>query len=289
MNILTFDVEDWFHILDHPETNSEKSWNGFESRIHRNMDRILDLLETRKQRATFFCLGWIAEKYPEVIRKIDAQGHEIGSHSQRHQLVYEQTRKVFTEDLSRSVESLENIIGKKVKYYRAPGFSLIPGLEWVFDALLASGIEVDCSIFPARRAHGGFPDFGSAEPSIVEWSGGSLKEFPINISRILGASVIFSGGGYFRLLPFWAIKGMMNSSHYVMTYFHPRDFDPGQPVLPGLSAARRFKSYYGLGSAFQKLNRILEAFDFTDIQNADLKTDWAAAKVLVLNGEAVVF
>ncbi len=284
MNILTFDVEDWFHILDNPESNNEIRWSKFESRIHGNMEKLLSLLEAKGQQATFFCLGWIAEKHPDVIRRIDAAGHEIGSHSQMHQLAYEQTPKTFSEDLSRSIRTLEDLIGKKIKSYRAPGFSLIPGMEWAFDALVSLGIEVDCSVFPARRSHGGFPGFGSAEPSVIRWSGGSIREFPINVFPILGVNVVFSGGGYFRLMPYWAIKRMMQSTHYVMTYFHPRDFDPGQPMMPGLSATRRFKSYYGLGSAYGKLRSLLDAFEFEDLRTVNAQTDWSKANVFILDG-----
>ncbi|MBD3315326.1 MAG: DUF3473 domain-containing protein [Chitinivibrionales bacterium] len=280
MNILTFDIEDWFHILDNDATRTEKEWSGFSSRIRANTGRILDLLAQRGQKATFFCLGWIARNYPEIVRKIDEHGHEIGSHSSMHQLVYEQSSKRFSTDLRDSIDLLEDTIGKKVVSYRAPGFSITERTPWAFEALVDAGIEKDSSVFPAPRGHGGFPAFGVAEPAIIECNGLRLKEFPINIATVSGKSLIFSGGGYFRLLPYPVIRRMTAASAYVMTYFHPRDFDPAQPVLPGLPLTRRFKSYVGLKRAWKKLGWLLNDFSFIDLRTADARTDWDKARVL---------
>ena len=248
MHILTFDIEEWFHILDHADTRSEAEWNKFESRIHANCDRILDLLDRKKVKATFFCLGWVAEKYPEVIRKIDAAGYEIGTHSHMHQLAYEQDKKVFAADLSRSIQTLEDVIGKKVRSYRAPGFSLMQSNKWVFEALVAHGIEIDCSVFPAKRAHGGFEDFPTAQPSWVDLGGARLKEFPINLARVFGKSL-----------------------------------DAHQPMVPGLSKIRQFKSYYGLSAAMDKLEAIIDAFPMIDLLQAEREVDWEQAPVYHLN------
>lgn len=157
---------------------------------------------------------------------------------------------------------LRTIVGKKINACRAPGFSVIPGCEWFFDTLIDQGIEIDCSIFPAPRAHGGFPTFGCATPVVIEAATGTLKEFPINTYNLFGKNLIFPGGGYFRLLPLWLLKHLMSQSDYVMTYFHPRDFDPEQPMLKELPLFRKFKSYYGLKNAAGKLRVLLSAFDF---------------------------
>lgn len=282
MNILTFDVEEWFHLLDHEVTRTEAQWANFESRIHRNMDRIHAALDARNQRATFFCVGWIARKYPEVIRQIHQLGHEVASHSDLHQLAFRQDRASFTADLERSIGELESLTGAKVRAYRAPGFSLKPENKWVFSVLAEHGIEVDCSVFPAPRAHGGFPDFGTAEPCWVRSDGVTLKEFPINLGSFLGKRVIFSGGGYFRLLPYPVLRRLFNRSPYVMTYFHPRDFDDSQPLVPGLGKRRRFKSYYGLSHTLPKLERLLVDQRFVDLATADSLVDWARAPVVTL-------
>ncbi|PCJ83877.1 MAG: polysaccharide deacetylase [Flavobacteriales bacterium] len=282
MKVLTFDIEEWFHILDEPSTKTEKQWENYESRIHLNVDRILELLETKKQKATFFCLGWIAKKYPEVIRKIDDMGYEIATHSNLHQLVYEQTREEFKTDLENSIKLIEDITGKKIRVYRAPGFSIKEENKWAFEVLIENGIEVDCSIFPAERSHGGFPDFGTAEPALIKVNGKYVKEFPINFQHMFGKKLIFSGGGYFRFLPYWYLKRAFGSSSYVMTYFHPRDFDPKQPMIENLPLHRKFKSYYGLKGAFSKLEKLLCSFDFTDVRTAVDTTDWQKAKIMTL-------
>jgi polysaccharide deacetylase family protein (PEP-CTERM system associated) len=274
VNILTFDIEDWFHILDNDSSRGEKQWANFAPRLERNTDRLLDLLAATGVRATFFCLGWVAEKHPGVIKRIHAAGYELGSHSYRHQLVYEQSREEFVHDLEGSLGRLEDLTGTKVLAYRAPGFSITRSNTWAFEVLAAHGIEIDSSVFPASRAHGGFPGFGTAQPAIVDHAGMKLKEFPINTVGLAGQQLIFSGGGYFRLLPYPAIRRLMATSPYVMTYFHPRDFDPDQPVLPGLKWHRVFKSYYGLRSAFDKLKRLLQEFPFVDLRTAEKAIDW---------------
>jgi len=282
MKILTFDIEDWFHILDNESTKSESEWGNFESRLSQNLDIILNLLSRNKLRATFFCVGWIANKYPLEIKRIIVAGHEIGSHTYMHQLVYGQSEIEFNEDLKRSIGTLESISGKKVRSFRAPGFSITQDTPWAFEALLRNGIEIDSSVFPASRSHGGFSSFGSSIPSIIEYKGMSLKEFPINTHTILKKDIIFSGGGYFRLFPYRIIKRFTESSPYIMTYFHPRDFDPDQPMVPGLSLSRKFKSYYGLSKTEKKLNKWVNNFKFIDISTADREIDWSNSKTIHL-------
>jgi len=278
MNILTFDIEEWFHILDNDSTKTEKEWSNYEYRLDANMDRIFELLENNNQMATFFCLGWVARKFPHIIRKIDEMGCEIATHSDLHQLAYQQNRREFILDLERSVNTIENIVGKKVTTYRAPGFSIKEENKWIFEELLKQGIVIDCSVFPEKRSHGGLQSYGHAQPSIINYKGARLKEFPINLFKVVNKNFIFSGGGYFRLFPYWMIKNMMKRSEYVMTYFHPRDFDPNQPVLKDLSSVRRFKSYVGLKSAFCKLERLINDFEFIDIETADRLINWKDVK-----------
>lgn len=278
MNILTFDIEEWFHILDNYSTKTEAQWFGYEKRLDANMERIFELLERKNQKATFFCLGWIAREYPHIIRRIHEMGYEIATHSDTHQLAYEQSKDEFKTDLENSIKSIEDIIGKKVSIYRAPGFSIKEENKWVFEELVKHGIEIDCSIFPAARSHGGFASFGHAQPSILEIGDISLKEFPINLFEFGNKNLIFSGGGYFRIFPYWMIKYMTKRSDYVMTYFHPRDFDPDQPIIEELSATRKFKSYVGLSSAFDKLERMIDDFEFVDVNQANKTIDWEKAK-----------
>lgn len=274
MNILTFDIEEWFHILDNNSTKTADNWQYYERRLEGNVDRILELLYKRDLKATFFCLGWVAREFPQVIERIVGQGHEVATHSDQHQLAYEQTPHEFRVDLDTSIKSLEDASGQKVRAYRAPGFSVKEENSWVFEELIGAGIEVDCSIFPAKRSHGGFSEFGAATPCLVKTESGMIREFPINTMKLFGANIIFSGGGYFRLLPEVLLNRYIQRSDYVMTYFHPRDFDPGQPIIPGLSLARQFKSYYGLKGAQKKLKSLLDSYDFISLADAEQMIDW---------------
>jgi len=270
------------HILDNDSTKTEIEWSKYEYRLEKNMNNIFDLLDRKNQKATFFCLGWVAREFPNVLKKIDEMGFEIATHSDRHQLAYEQNREKFRKDLENSIKSIEDVVGKKVRIYRAPGFSVKEENKWVFEELAKLGIEIDCSIFPAKRAHGGFETYGYAKPNIIEINGVRLKEFPINLFKFGKFNIIFSGGGYFRILPYWIIKLMMKKSEYVMTYFHPRDFDPNQPIIKDLSSIRKIKSYIGLKTAFSKLEKLISDFDFVDIDEANRFMDWDKQRLIKL-------
>jgi len=283
MNILTFDIEEWFHILDNDSTKTEIDWAGYESRICANMDRIFQLLDDYNVKATFFCLGWIAKKHPEIIKRIDALGYEIGSHSNMHQLAYEMNQKEFDEDLKKSIVEIENLIGKKVEYYRAPGFSIKESNLWTLESLSEHGVVADSSIFPASRAHGGIENFSETSPCLISYNGLKIKEFPINTMNFLGKRMIFSGGGYFRLLPYSLIRQESRKAKYIMTYFHPRDFDYDQPIINGLGMFRKFKSYYGLKKCEPKLRRWLSNFEFTDLSTAIGEIDWEKVNTIELN------
>lgn len=282
MRILTFDIEEWFHILDNSQTKNFKDWGSFESRIHSNMEIIFEIIDKCNVSPTFFVVGWIAEKYPEVVKTISNRGFEVASHSHLHQLAFQLDRKTFFSDVEKSIKTLEDCTGEKVTTFRAPGFSITEQNKWAFEILYDLGITKDSSIFPAGRAHGGLPTYRSALPSIIEYNGIKLKEFPINTHTILGKPFIFSGGGYFRLLPYNIIRNWTIKSNYVMTYFHPRDFDFSQPIVPGLSLSRRFKSYVGLKNCKPKLEHWLNDFDFVGLNAADQMINWDKAPVVAL-------
>ncbi len=273
MKILTFDIEDWFHLLNNPYTENPVNWDSFESRIERNMQTIFDLLDSTDTSATFFCLGWIAERYPHIIREISNRGFEVASHTYSHQLVFKQSPDVFKEDVYRSVCVLEDLTGKKVISFRAPSFSLTQNSTWLLDILLELGIQNDASLFPSRRSNGGMSNFDISNPFRINLKDGLLKEFPVSKASVMKQKVVYSGGGYFRLCPYSLVKSLSNQK-YIMSYFHPRDFDYGQPVLDGLSTANRFKSYVGLRTCQGKLHRWLSEFDFIDLREADNLIDW---------------
>ena len=273
MKFITFDIEDWFHILDHPETANPSSWDKFESRIDHGVGLILDLMDKHHLKGTFFCLGWIAEKHPHIIKRIDAAGHHVGTHSYYHQLAYEQTEDEYRKDLSDSIKILSDLTGKTIDAYRAPGFSIKESNLWAFDVMAEEGIKYDSSVFPANRAHGGLPQFTTDQPcKVITKKGYEIIELPMNTATLLGQKFVFSGGGYFRLLPEWYLKMLFKSQDYVMTYFHPRDFDKGQPLIPGLSRFRKFKSYTGISSAIEKLETSILCNEYNCLQEFSLPT-----------------
>lgn len=283
MNILTFDVEEWFHLLDNSSTRSAEQWKNFEVRIHENMDRIFRILDDTNTRATFFIIGWIARTYPDVVKRI-AEKYEIGSHTMNHQLVWQQNRDEFRQDVDSSIKLLEDITGKSVRCFRAPGFSIRESEAWAFETLVDLGIEIDCSVFPAHHAHGGMPSYGKGEPAILKRYGRILKEFPISTKELGGRHLIYSGGGYFRLFPYWLIKKWAKEDKdYLLSYIHPRDLDAGQPVISELPLSRKFKSYVGLKGAESKLRRFLTDFKFGDIGEAEKGVDWEKVKILTLD------
>ena len=194
MNILTFDIEEWFHC---DFISGNNNWSNYEVRIHENTDFILNTLSIHNRKATFFILGWIAEKYPEIVKKIHLLGHEIGCHSMRHELVNRFTPKDFKEDTKKALNIIEQITGEKVIMYRAPAFSITEQTTWAFEILNELGITHDASVFPAEHDYGGFPSFGSSEPSVIEINGIYIKEFPMNTHKVFNKSFVFSGGGFF--------------------------------------------------------------------------------------------
>lgn len=286
--ILTIDLEDWFHILDHEGTSCENDWVKYPSRIRQGMDLLLKILNDTNTPATFFVVGWIARKYPEIIRQLDLLGYEIACQSDLHRLVFTMSPEEFRQDTQNAISHIEDIIGKKVTTYRAPGFSITPATPWAFEILAELGITHDSSIFPSPRAHGGYPGF-SHHPCTIQINSSFfiphssfIKEFPISTANFLGLNFVFGGGGYFRLFPYPFIQYWSKQQDYIMAYIHPRDLDPGQPLLPGLSPLRRFKSYYGIKSAEKKLRRWLSDFRFTDIRTFDESYNWSTAPVVQL-------
>ncbi len=281
MKILTFDLEDWFHILDNPQTANPSNWNSFESRVEGNTERLLSLLDEKNITSTWFCLGWIAKKYPKLIKRI-SENHEIACHSMNHQLLFNMSPAEAGDDIRGNIHLLEEITGKKVNAYRAPGFSFTRDVKWLIQVLAEAGIKYDCSVFPMHRNHGGYPGLPAAGPCRISYHGVVIKEFPMNRQTLLGFPIVFSGGGYFRLLPYPVISLLMKKSEYVMTYFHPRDFDPTQPVLESLPMKRKFMSYTGLKNSFSMLNRLLNDYKFIALEQAAGEIDWNETPVINL-------
>jgi len=280
MNILTFDIEDWYNC---DFITTDLNWDKFEVRIYEGVNRILNELQTRNLKATFFCLGWIAEKHPDVIRKIHSQGHHIGCHSYQHELSFRFNREEFKQDTKKSKELIENLIGERINAFRAPGFSITEKNTWALEVLTELGFEYDCSLFPAKHDYGGFASYGKAEPTILHLANGKqLKEFPINIQKVCGKNIVFSGGGFFRFFPYSFIKHWASKSNYMMSYFHPRDFDPNQPMIQSLPLMRKFKSYVGLSTSFAKFKKLLNDFQLISVEDANKLIDWKKTRVIKL-------
>lgn len=275
MNILTFDIEDWW-VYDRYRIGEKSDWRP---RLDGYLNRILDLLDERNIKATFFILGEVAKCSPEIVKQICQKGHHIGCHSFSHIFFGKATPEQVMEDTKKAIETIENVIGRKVDAYRAPAFSITEKNSWILSVLLENGIKYDCSIFPATRSYGGFPSYKTKVPSIIEVKGEMIKEFPIAPVQIFGHEIVYSGGGYFRLFPYIKIKSFMEQNDYVMTYFHIKDFDYAQKKtyrsFEGESALSRYiKKYYGLKNCFPKFCRLVSQFDFVSVEQADKLLDW---------------
>ncbi|HCO66604.1 MAG TPA: polysaccharide deacetylase, partial [Dysgonomonas sp.] len=274
------DIEEWYHF---DIFSTEDKWLDYQPRIDEYLPRVLDKLDECNTKATFFCLGWIARTYPDVLKRIQQRGHELACHSDKHFFVREMTPESFNEDLRNCIDSIENVTGEKVVSFRAPAFTISEDATWAFEVLAKNGIENDCSIFPTTRSFGGFPSFGEAEPTLVKYKDYKMKEFPINTGKVLGKEFVFGGGGYFRLFPYSLIKKLMNESNYNMTYLHMRDFDYGQPRFKHLSGMRYFKSYYGIKEAYPKFEKMLKDFKWINLEQAVQKIDFDKVREVELN------
>ena len=266
VHALSFDIEDWFHIVEIPALSDTTKWDSYSSIVEEKTDLILNILDEHDVQATFFMLGWIARKYPLLSKKIVDKGHEIGTHSFWHRKVYELTPEEFYEDLKLSVDILQNQTGKKVEGFRAPSFSIIPGTEWAFDVMKDLGLTYDASLFPAKRGHGGY--IVKQKPHILEdkISDSGLMELPMSILKMGPFKLPFSGGGYLRFLHQKIIKyGFKNFEKKNIpgvVYLHPRDFAPNCPRAP-MPLHRKFKCYVGLDTTEEKLRMLLNNFEFS--------------------------
>ena len=260
------DVEDWFHILDVPGAPDLSKWGTLPSRVEANFLRLLDLFSEEQKLVTCFFLGWVAERFPHLVREAAKRGHEIASHGYSHRLVYKMDRREFGNDVRHARLLLEDIIGSPVIGYRAPGFSVTETTPWFFEEVSNGGYLYDSSIFPARRGHGGDRN-GELEPHRLQF--GRLIEFPISQSQIGPIRLCFFGGGYLRLFPYGVIRRMakrqMDDGRSLIFYIHPREIDPQHPRIP-MSPYRQLKTYVNLSTTEAKIVRIVREFPITTCQ-----------------------
>lgn len=260
-NALTIDVEDYFQVSAFSPYIARSEWDGRECRVERNVNRILELLAQSQTRATFFTLGWVAERYPRLVRDIVAQGHELASHGYGHERASDLSREEFARDVTNAKKILEDLGGVAVRGYRAPSFSIGQGNLWAFDTLLEAGYRYTSSVYPIAHDHYGMPEW----PRFAQPVRDGLVEIPVTTLRKFNRNFPSSGGGYFRLLPYalsrWMIKQVNRQDRQpAIFYFHPWEIDVDQPRIAGIDGKTRFRHYVNIGRMDAKLRQLLADF-----------------------------
>jgi polysaccharide deacetylase family protein (PEP-CTERM system associated) len=266
-HLFTVDVEEYFQVKALEAVVTRDEWLTLPTRVGRSVDALLTTLDSHGARGTFFTLGWLARHRPQVVRSIVGAGHEIASHGFLHERVTAQTPEKFREDVRSSKRALEDVCGTEVVGYRAPSFSIIPGYEWAFDILLEEGYRYDSSLFPIRRRGYGYPS-AQRVPHLIHRPAGALAEYPLATTRFLNFSVPAAGGGYLRQFPLGVIQRAFREAtrrgECATFYIHPWEIDLDQPRLP-VSQLNRIRHYRGIGSALDRIERLLEEFRFDTI------------------------
>lgn len=266
-HFFTVDVEEYFQVSAFDAVLSRDEWTSRPLRLDRTVPVLLDRLSRHGARGTFFTLGWVARHEPSIVKSIAAAGHEIASHGFWHRRVNALAPAEFREDLRASKRELEDVVGAAVVGYRAPSFSISPGVEWAFDILLEEGFTYDSSVFPIRRRGYGYPGAERA-PHAIRRASGTLAEFPLATIRIGGVSLPAAGGGYLRQLPFGivqrAFRDAKNAGVAATFYIHPWEIDPAQPRLR-VGFLTRMRHYRGLTNTLARIDGLLDEFSFTAI------------------------
>lgn len=271
INALTVDVEDYFHVSAFSSVIHRQDWDLYKCRVEANTRALLELFARRDVRATFFVLGWVAERYPELIREVAAQGHEIACHGLSHELVYRQTPEVFREETYRAKSVLEDVVQVPVAGYRAASYSIVKQSRWALDVLVDLGFKYDSSIFPVRHDRYGIPD-APRRPYKMSFDGGAeLVEFPLSTYRIGSYQLPVSGGGYFRLFPYAFTRHALRRINRreklpFIFYLHPWEIDPAQPRVRA-GAFSRFRHYNNLDRCYSRLESLLSDFRFASVHD----------------------
>ena len=281
INAMTVDVEDYFQVSAFDAHVPRAAWDSFESRVCRNTERLLGIFDEARVRATFFVLGWIAERFPALVSRIHAAGHEIASHGYGHRLVYTTSRDEFRDDVRRARDVIEAATGAPVEGYRAPSFSITRRSLWALDVLVSEGFRYDASIYPVRHDRYGIPGW-PRHIHRVERAGGALWELPGSTASLFGINLPIGGGGYFRLLPYaWTRRGIARVNRRegapVVFYLHPWEIDPAQPRIEA-GRLSRFRHYRNLDKTEARLRRLLGEFRFaaaSDVLDSRLEVDRA--------------
>lgn len=263
LNAFTVDVEDYYHVSAFADRVDRRKWDRFESRVVANTQRVLRLLDRVQTAGTFFILGWVADRHPDLIREIQRAGHEIGCHSYSHRLIYEMTPEEFRSDLKRANEAIGSVTGTPMTAFRAPSFSITRRSLWALDILIEEGIRYDSSVFPVHHDRYGIPG-APRFVNVIERASGQLHEFPPTVCRFGPMNIPVSGGGYFRLFPYWLTdyglaRVNRRDAQPAMFYIHPWELDPEQPRIPS-SLRSRFRHYQNLRTTEPKLEKLLRRF-----------------------------
>jgi len=283
-NVFSVDVEDFFHVEAFADVVERSQWDHFPSRVVGNTHRLLDLLESHKVEATFFILGWVCERQPELVREIVARGHEVACHSYWHRPIFTLTADEFREDTRRAKETIEQTSSSQVQGYRAPSFSITRKSLWALEILAELGFTYDSSIFPIAHDVYGIPD-GPRRPTIVRTRHGSLVEMPMTTFSLRARNLPVGGGGYLRILPFWytqwGLRAAQREGVPFILYVHPWEVDPDQPRLAGRLRSR-LRHYTNLHKMEHRLHRLLERFSFTSFRASNLSDRLEAHSALDL-------
>ena len=271
VNALTIDVEDYFQVSAMAPYIRRDDWDARECRVERNVERLLEMLHRHGAKATFFTLGWIAERHPALVRRIAAAGHEIASHGFGHERVSDLSREAFVDDIVRAKRTLEDLVGQPVVGYRAPSFSIGEGNLWAFECLQQTGHRYSSSIYPIRHDHYGMPD----APRFAHRVADGVIEIPATTLRLFGHNLPSSGGGYFRLLPYrlsrWMIERVNRVDHEAAVFFlHPWEIDEDQPRVAGIDFKTRFRHYVNLGRTADRLDALLADFRWSRMDHVFL-------------------
>ena len=272
LNAISIDLEDWFCVYNFSTVIKKEDWNEFEYRVEKNTKRMLDILDKFDTKATFFVLGWIANKSPELIKEIEQRGHEIASHGYSHSLITTITPEEFELDLKKGLEAIRSSgVTQEIIGFRAPSFTIVEKTKWTLIILEKNNFKYDSSVFPVSF----HPDYGIGNAPLNPYKiTKGILEFPMSVGSLLGRKIPFSGGGYFRLLPYFITKHLFrqvnNEGRPVIFYLHPWEIDPGQPRLK-FPPLKKFRHYNNLEKTEKRLERLLSDFKFTTIKNLMIK------------------
>jgi polysaccharide deacetylase family protein (PEP-CTERM system associated) len=266
-NALSVDVEDWFHVGAFENSIRREDWNSLDCRVERNTDVILSMFDDAGVKGTFFTLGWVAERYPVMMRRIVDQGHEVASHGYDHKRVFTMQAEEFAADLAKTRTLLEDVTGHAVTGYRAPSFSIDKRTPWAHEALGEAGYAYSSSVAPVVHDHYGWPE--APRYAFNPKNSGSLLELPVTTARFAGRTLAAGGGGFFRMLPYafsrWAIRQVNAEQRPAILYFHPWEIDPGQPRVANAPIKSKLRHYTNLSVMGDKLRRLIKDFEWTTV------------------------